>query len=157
MSTALTILKKLESISIPNAAAKSIEGTEPKYKELLQDQLLHGKGSDAQDLRPGYLEDPYFKSRESAMRYLKWKENISPKVGRNPNAPNLYITGFYHGKIDIKAAYSGVLSTAHVGFANNIELKYDGKANILGGEWRIEYLFKTVRPKLIAEVKSKLR
>lgn len=157
MSTALTILKKLESINVKDAAAKSILGTEEKYGELLKDQLLHGKGSDGEDLKPGYLEDPYFKSRESAERYLKWKERISPNVGRNPNAPNLYITGVYHDSLSVKTNYDGVQISSSAPFSFNIEQKYGGKESILGGEFRKEYVFKTVRPEFVKQIKAFLK
>jgi hypothetical protein len=157
MSTALTILKKIQAINLADAGAKSIEGTAAEYKTLLQEQLLHGKGSDGQDLKPGYLEDPYFKSRESAQRYLTWKKNNSPSEGRNPNAPNLYIVGHYHNSIDIKTEYSGIKSSSSAYFGLDIESKYKGKANILGGEYRTRYVKDLIRPKMLSNVRAYLK
>lgn len=157
MSTALEILKKLQLIDVRAAAAKAVIGTENEYKDLLQDQLLHGKGADGQDLSPGYLEDPFFKSYEAAQRYLKWKERISPKVGRNPNAPNLYITGQYHDSISVTTDYSGVRSSSSSYFGGDIERKYNNNANILGSEWREDYLKNFVRPRLLSNVKDYLK
>lgn len=157
MSTALTILKKLQSIDVSEAAARAVSGTEDTYKTLLQDQLLHGKGADGQDLTPGYLEDPYFKSPAAAKRYADWKKLISPNVGRNYNAPNLYINGQYHESINVIAEYSGIKSTSSAYFGIDIEGKYRGNANILGSDWRADYLENFIRPRLISNVKSYLQ
>lgn len=157
MSTAITILNKLEAINVENTAFESIRGTEAQYKELLQDQLRHGKGSDGEDLTPGYLEDPYFKSREAARRYSDWKYKNSPSEGRNRNAPNLYIDGTYHNSISIAASVKGIDSDSNVYFGLDIEIKYRGKANILGGPYRNSYIEDTVKPAFIKKIKDSLK
>lgn len=63
---------------------------------MQREQLMEGKASDGEDLRPYYTEDPYFKSKESAQRYAGWKQRITPNPKRNRNAPNLYINGRFH-------------------------------------------------------------
>lgn len=70
-------------------------------------QLLMGKGSDGRDLHPFYSEDlkpsGYFKSGAAAKQYAAWKQTISYpySVQRNPDAPNLYITGVFHDDLNI--------------------------------------------------------
>ena len=70
-------------------------------------QLLMGKGSDGRDLHPFYSEDVkpqgYFKSGAAARQYAAWKQTLSYpySVQRNPDAPNLYITGVFHDDLNI--------------------------------------------------------
>lgn len=74
-------------------------------KEFLtanKDQLMEGKTIFGKDIRPYYSEDNYFKSPASAERYRKWKEKITPNPKRNPDAPNLFITGKFHDGFYIK-------------------------------------------------------
>ena len=65
-------------------------------------QLLEGKNSLGKGIHPTYSEDikprGYFHTRESAQRYAEWKQTISYpySVQRNPDNPNLYITGLFH-------------------------------------------------------------
>lgn len=75
--------------------------------ELQSQQLLQGKASSGEDIRPYYSEDVkpsgYFKSAESAGRYSAWKQGLNyPYVAnRNPDAPNLYINGKFHSELGV--------------------------------------------------------
>ena len=82
----------------------------PHGQEIVEQQriqLLEGKGSDGEDLHPFYTEDlkpkGWFYTRESAQRYADWKQTLSypANVKRNPNAPNLYITGVFHDDLNV--------------------------------------------------------
>lgn len=71
-------------------------------------QLLEGRNSGGEDIRPYYSEDlkpqGYFYSAESAGRYAAWKQDLSYpySVKRNPDAPNLYITGRFHSELEVQ-------------------------------------------------------
>lgn len=67
-------------------------------------QLLEGKDSDGNDMRPYYTEDDYFSTREQAMKYIEWKKSgirYPVNVSRNPDAPNLYINGKFHSELQV--------------------------------------------------------
>jgi hypothetical protein len=98
--------------------------------ELQQIQLLEGKGSDGEDLRPYYSEDlqpqGWFKSKETAGRYAAWKGTLSYpfSVQRNPDAPNLYITGVFHGDLDVQFNPDTLAIVPTTMYAQQIMAKY---------------------------------
>lgn len=75
--------------------------------DLQSKQLLQGKTSSGEDIRPYYSEDVkpngWFNSRDSADRYSAWKQGISYpySVERNPDAPNLYVNGKFHSELGV--------------------------------------------------------
>lgn len=93
-------------------------------------QLLMGKASDGSDIHPFYSEDlkprGYFKTRKSAENYRAWKQELSyPKsVQRNPDAPNLYITGVFHNDLDVRFGSDAVSIVPDTAYAANIMGKY---------------------------------
>lgn len=107
--------------------------------DLQRTQLLAGKGSDGQDIHPFYTEDlkpkGYFRTRESAQRYAGWKQTISyPKsVQRNPDAPNLYITGVFHNDLNVAFNPDTVAIVPDTAYAANIMAKYG--MNVFGLSW----------------------
>lgn len=98
--------------------------------ELQRIQLLEGKGSDGEDLRPYYSEDlqpqGWFKSKESAGRYAAWKGVIDYPytVKRNPDAPNLYITGVFHSDLGVQYNPDTLAIVPTTMYAQQIMAKY---------------------------------
>lgn len=93
-------------------------------------QLLMGKGSDGRDLHPFYSEDVkphgYFKSGAAAKQYAAWKQTLSYpyQVQRNPDAPNLYITGVFHDDLNIHFGVDSLQIIPDTAYAANIMAKY---------------------------------
>lgn len=93
-------------------------------------QLLEGRASSGEDLRPYYSEDlkpgGYFYSTDSAGRYAAWKGSLSYpySVQRNEDAPNLYINGRFHSELDVQFLPDGVAIVAGTGYAEGIMMKY---------------------------------
>lgn len=93
-------------------------------------QLFMGKGSDGRDLHPFYSEDVqprgYFKSSASAKAYAAWKQTISYpyNVQRNPDAPNLYITGVFHDDLNVQFNADSLQIVPDTAYAANIMAKY---------------------------------
>lgn len=98
--------------------------------ELQSKQLLQGKASSGEDIRPYYSEDlkpsGYFRTVESAQRYSVWKEglNYPYSAQRNPDAPNLYINGKFHSELDVFFDRDSVAVTGGSFYAQNIISKY---------------------------------
>jgi len=67
-----------------------------EFVRLNKEQLMEGKSSLGVDMSPSYLNDPFFKTYLAAKTYRDWKQRITPNPNRNPDAPNLYITGQFH-------------------------------------------------------------
>ena len=107
--------------------------------DLQRTQLLMGKGSDGQDIHPFYSEDlkpqGYFKSSATAANYRGWKQQLSyPKnVQRNPDAPNLYITGVFHNDLNVSFGADAVAIVPDTAYAAKIMAKYG--VNIFGLSW----------------------
>lgn len=152
MATLDELIQKYNPSQVRPAVVRALSYTASQYEDLLREQLLHGKGSDGQDLKPGYLEDPYFKTPESAMRYAQWKQKISPDVGRNFNAPNLFITGYYHKRMKVFVFEDGLTIDNFAVFGEAVNEKYGGKATVLGGIWRKKYMQEILRPQLLIEL-----
>ena len=93
-------------------------------------QLLMGKGSDGQDIHQYYSEDVkprgYFKSGASAEQYKAWKQTISYpyQVQRNPDAPNLYITGVFHDDLNVEFGTDALSIVPDTAYAAKIMAKY---------------------------------
>lgn len=107
-----------------------------RQNELLgrqKDQLASGQDSYGNDLIPLYTQDlkpgGYFKTRESATRYMHKKLSIKVPVNyvqlpRNDDAPNLYWNGKFHSEITVDISSEIIDFTGATSYANNIIDKY---------------------------------
>lgn len=107
-------------------------------------QLLEGKGSDGEDLRPYYTEDlqphGYFKSQQSASNYMAWKEtlNYPYSVERNSDAPNLYINGRFYSEMEVKFEVDSMMIAPSSGYAAQIMEKYGiGRFGLSALKWQV--------------------
>lgn len=99
--------------------------------EYQRRQLLEGKASSGEDIRPYYSEDlkpsGYFYSVESAGRYAAWKEtgiSYPYSAKRNPDAPNLYINGRFHDELGVRFSANDVGIVPTTPYAAGIMAKY---------------------------------
>lgn len=84
---------------IPETISDSLFANSAKVISLQQGQLYDGKTNKNQDIRPLYTEDPFFKTPRQAQAYISWKQRLTPNSIRNPNAPNLYINGYFFNSL----------------------------------------------------------
>lgn len=126
-------------------------------------QLLMGKGSDGKDLHPFYSEDVkpsgYFKSGAQARKYAAWKQTLSYpySVERNPDAPNLYITGMFHDDLNVEFGIDGLSIVPDTAYAANIMRRYGFGIFGLNAEmWGIIWNDFGARDELITEMKNVL-
>jgi len=105
----------------------------PREQDILDAQrlqLLAGKDSGGEDIHPFYSEDlkpeGYFYSVESAGRYSAWKQDLTYpySVERNPDAPNLYITGRFHDEIGVEFGPDTLGIVGETAYAQSIMAKY---------------------------------
>ncbi len=136
-------------------------GTEIVEQQKIQ--LLSGKNSQGEDIHPFYTEDVqprgWFKSRESAQRYADWKQTISYpySVKRNPNAPNLYITGVFHDDLGISFGSDAVEIIPDTAYAANIMSKYGrGMFGLSMDNWAVIFDEKGAKIDLIEAIKNLL-
>ena len=116
--------------SLPKMVGEALYGHGEDILELQKIQLLEGKASSGEDMRPYYSEDikpqGHFYSVESAGRYAKWKESLNYPYStqRNPDAPNLYINGRFHSELGVSFGADSVTVTGETGYAMKIIAKY---------------------------------
>jgi hypothetical protein len=142
------------------------EVLEPHGQEIVEQQriqLLEGKGSDGKDLHPFYTEDlkpsGYFMNRDSAQRYAAWKQTLSypASVRRNPNAPNLYITGVFHDDLNVDFRANEMAIVPDTAYAANIMAKYGfGIFGLCAEKWAVIWDEKGAKDELIKKMKETL-
>lgn len=120
------------------------DALEPRREEIMRyqyQQLFEGKDNKGNDIRPYYSEDlkpsGYFRSRESADRYAAWKMTGIPypfRANRNPDAPNLYITGKFHEELEALCGADAVGVVPKTAYAAEIYGKYGAETFGLSGE-----------------------
>ena len=126
-------------------------------------QLLMGKGRDGKDLHPFYSEDVkpngYFRSGAEAKRYAAWKQTLSYpySVQRNPDAPNLYITGVFHDDLGVAFGKDYVAIIPDTAYAANIMQKYGMNAfGLCMEKWGVIWNEKGGKNNLIEQMKKVL-
>lgn len=138
LNRVLTVQTGLESGSLVRDILVS-RGNEIIEEQRIQ--LLEGKGSDGEDLHPFYSEDlksngGYFHSVQSAGRYAAWKQDLDYpySVSRNPDAPNLYITGKFHDELGVDFGPDSIAIVGLTAYAQRIMAKYGVSAFGLNAE-----------------------
>jgi hypothetical protein len=154
MATALDMLNIFKAMNITDIAEEVLNKTSPVALEANKDQLFDGKLSTGEDISPTYLEDPYFKSKESAQRYSDWKDAITPNNRRKKGVPNLFINGAFYQSIEVQAKGGGLLYHSSFYAASDIESKFSDNVYGLGGEYRDEYLDNNLVPKWQQRIES---
>lgn len=94
--TVAAMARALQKVNVIELTKEVISQNANDVEDLNRVQLYKGLDADGKFLSPKYSEDPFFKSKESALRYAQWKKQITPHPDRPLDVPNLYITGRYH-------------------------------------------------------------
>lgn len=109
----------------PKELMKNISNSlSQEFLELNKTQLMEGKSSEGVNMKPSYLEDTFFKTYIAAKKYRDWKQRITPNPNRDPDAPNLYITGQFHSGFFISQQGNEFVIDSGDKNADNIESKF---------------------------------
>lgn len=116
---------------------------EQELMEYQYQQLFEGKSSSGEDMRPYYSEDiqpsGYFRDKFAAERYIEWKLTGIPypfRADRNPDAPNLFITGKFHEELGVQFLPDAILFTGVTPYADTIVRKYGvGNFGLTAENW----------------------
>lgn len=89
-----------------------------------REQMWDGLTSEKKQITPKYSQDPYFKTKEAAIKYANWKQNITPNTKRDPDTPNLFINGHFYNSLNnvVNATNIQVKTTSPLG--SDIVKKY---------------------------------
>lgn len=147
------MIDRLSRVDPQTALENAVNKTIAKYEELNKAQLYAGKNKDGQDLSPKYIDDPYFKTREAAVRYSNWKDKITPNSLRTPGVPNLFIIGTYYNSWKTRVAGTRIEIEATSDNAKSIEDKFSNDVYGLDDENMKKYR-ELVDPLIMAEVKA---
>ncbi len=119
-----------DSLVRGDAVREVVTNHQQDILDLQRYQLLQGKASSGEDLRPFYTEDlkpnGYFNSVESAKRYAAWKGTISypQQAERNADAPNLYINGKFHNELRVRIGNRDMVIDGSSSYSRGIIDKY---------------------------------
>lgn len=98
------------SLNIPEKIVELNEKHAKEFTGANARQMWNGKNPDGSDITPSYSNDPYFKTKEAARNYAKWKArreymNRSDlgQSSRNEDTPNLFINGFFYSTLELNA------------------------------------------------------
>lgn len=155
MGKLLALIEKFKNLDATRVATSSIELTKDQMLAANREQMLAGKNRLGEDLG-SYLDDPYFKSRESAQRYSDWKDQITPHPTRKKGVPNLFITGPYHRSLDFAIQGQTLVPLSNFPAALKIQEKFDDIRG-LGGTFKLIYLKEHVRPTMMKEIRKTVR
>lgn len=139
---------------LEGAVVDTIEDTATDIIALNQKQLYAGRLADGSPLTPGYLDDPYFKSHESAQRYSDWKDEITPNEDRPKGVPNLFINGFFYESWSISATAQKITFQSSDPNAMDIEEKFSTRIYGLDDENMSEYRKENFFPVLKEAIES---
>jgi hypothetical protein len=98
------LISNLKKIKVESIAKPIIDSKKDIVVQLNKDEMMKGKQNDNNDMRPYYTEDPYFKTKQAALRYAAWKKRITPNQFRKTDSPNLFINGKFHSSLYFQAA-----------------------------------------------------
>ena len=132
--------------------------------DLEKMQLFQGLAANGQDIRPYYSEDlkpsGYFHSVESAGRYAAWKKdgiNYPYAANRNPDAPNLYINGRFHGELGVQFAGDTVGIVGTTAYAKGIIAKYGiSTFGLTMANWMVIFVERGAYAELLQQLKERL-
>lgn len=157
MITASALLEKWTQIDVELIAEVSVANTKEEMLDLNLEQMMEGKTKEGTDISPSYLEDPYFKSRESAQRYSDWKDKITPNPKRKKGVPNYYINGQYHSSIEIEVNGESIDFSSSFSGAADIAQKTGGKLFGLNAEKRVPYIDNYLRKEFMYNLRRTLK
>lgn len=140
---------------------KAIQDNASIFPAFIREQLDAGIRGDDIELRPNYLNDPFFNEPgqwyNNAKGYMRWKEKLTPPERgqllylppRPVVVPNLRITGAFHESIKAKKIKGGVrIVTEGFTAGPDIEDKYGSIIFKPGTVARTYFISRILLPKL---------
>lgn len=160
LHSAEALLSDLESGALVRSA---LEDYSDDIMTMQRIQLLEGKASSGEDIRPYYSEDVgpgrYFKTKVEADKYRVWKGSLNYpyNVARNDDAPNLYINGKFHSELGVDFGTDAVSVMPKTLYASQIVRKYGIDTFGLTAErWNELFIERGVLARIMADIKKRL-
>lgn len=140
--------RRFEQLNTDMVIYDCMKASENDIRDLNLEQIYDGKTNTGEDIRPTYLEDPYFQGNlQWAFGYSKWKDDITPNPRRTRHVPNLFINGFYHNSRSVLVVGDKIVYNSSAAFGSEIEQKYKNLDG-LGGRYKNIFLETYLTPVL---------
>lgn len=150
-----------------NEGVKAIQENSSLVEEYITQQLFSGVDGEGKPLRPTYSADPWFDSYEAdiwqgrAKDYKKWKQLITAPARswlghpeRDPDTPNLIITGTFYESIKASPMSEGVTIDSISPMGGDIEHKYGSSIFKPDDRSREHFVVFKLLPRLIVYFKK---
>ena len=131
--------KKISDGLLPDLNRDIMVKNKEEFSQYIVEQLWSGINGNDKPLRPTYLNDPYFNTKEAghwyknAKGYAAFKQRVAPLMYSSlinapvssKGTPNLVITGDFHNSITAVPTDKGLrIESVGISFSNDIEKKY---------------------------------
>lgn len=157
MASILAVKKRVEAFQPDIAIMQAMQKCERDLIEVNQEQMFDGKTKHGTDIRPSYLEDPYFKTPAEAIAYANWKNKITPNPRRGRFTPNLFINGYWYGNQEVVVLIDRIrYINTYASFGDDIDDKYEG-IHGLGGRFKEIFLEVYYFPVFREEIKNAIK
>lgn len=153
MTSLQDMANKLKNINLSIILDEILEPLLPEIISMNKEQIWDGKTKNDTDIHHLYSEDPFFKTVKQANAYKMWKQRITPNSDRNPDAPNLYINGYYHSLIK-GTILDNLIELDADGFGRGFDSKYKDIYGLT--EEHLNIIRNKVLPQLLDKTKSYL-
>jgi len=147
----VTRLEQLIKSKLVDFIVEILDKDKPILVELQKDQLYAGLNAEGQPLTPSYSSDPYFKSKDAALRYAAWKQKLNQRKEnsifptRDIDNPNLIINGkLVYDTIFAQITDKSIIISARSSIISKIESKYNEPFGLSKTAWTFyieEYKF----------------
>jgi len=154
MVTIAEMLRKVRAVNIVDITGDIMEQHTDELAEYNRKQLMQGKNNKDELLSPKHSENPFFKSRESALRYAGWKHRMNPLAPFD--VPDLRINGFYHDSISFSRRADTLTADSNAPFAGKIESTFKNTALGLNQESKETVYAEIIRSPLVHEAANRL-
>ena len=136
-----------------------LEREQDALLESQRQQLIDGQTSEGTPITPSYTQDPFFKSADSAERYIVMKErkfDIPSSSVRNRDTPNLYITGKFHSELGVEFQATQFKVYGLTPYASGIMSKYGDSIFNLSPDNREKLMREKVMPYIENQIRTEL-
>lgn len=157
MASILAVKRRVEAFQPDIAIMQAMQKCEQDLIAVNQEQMYDGKTKHGTDIRPSYLEDPYFKTPAQAIAYAEWKNRITPNPRRGKFTPNLFINGYWYGNQQVMVLVDRILYlNTYASFGNDIDSKYKD-IHGLGGRFKEVFLRVYYMPVFREQIKEEIK
>lgn len=122
--TVAAMVRAFQKVNVIEITKDVIVDNATDVEDLNRKQLYKGLDANGKFLSPKYSEDPWFTSKEAALRYAEWKKKITPDPDRPLDVPNLFITGRFHYSRTVEVEGSKIAFRSNDPNANKIKAKF---------------------------------